>query len=285
VKHLLVAAVVFSLSATAAPQSSQVRNPPPLEQVMPYLAASLAAGNAFVNVSAASLMPNLAPDSLAAAVGNNLAQTTEVGSVPYPISLGGISLAVVDSNGTTRMAQLLYVSPSQINYLVPSGTTAGMATVNIVDSGGNVQGSSTSQIQAVAPGLFTANEDGKGVVAATAYRLVDLQIPGPVQVYQCIDRPGTCISVPIDTGLDAPVFVTFYTTGLRGRSSDAAVTVTLGGQSIPVRSISSQDDSSSLAGIDQVQVVLPLSLRGSGEVNVVISVDGTTSNVGTINIQ
>jgi uncharacterized protein (TIGR03437 family) len=63
------------------------------------------------------------------------------------------------------------------------------------------------------------------------------------------------------------------------------LTVTIGGQSIAVRSISSLDDSDPLAGIDQVQVGLPLSLRGSGEVNVVISIDGTTSNNGTINIQ
>jgi uncharacterized protein (TIGR03437 family) len=283
-KYLLIATVFCSLPVMAATPSPQAQNPAVLERVKPYLDSALAAGNAFVSVSAASLMPNLAPDSLASAMGNNLAPTTEVGSAPYPTSLGGISLTVVDSGGVSRMAQLLYVSPSQINYLVPSGTAPGTATVNIVDSSGNVQ-SSTSQIQAVAPGLFTANENAKGVVAATAYRLVDLQIPGPVRVYQCIDRPGTCISVPIDTGLDAPVFVTFYTTGLRGRSSDSAVTLTIGAQSIPVRSISSQDDASSLAGIDEVQVVLPLSLRGSGEVNVVISVDGTTSNTGTINIQ
>jgi len=90
--------------------------------------------------------------------------------------------------------------------------------------------------------------------------------------------------VPIDTGLDSPVFVTFYATGLRGRSSDSALTVTIGGQSIPVRSISSLDDSDPLAGIDQVLVGLTLSLRGRGEVNVEISVDGTTSNNGTINI-
>jgi uncharacterized protein (TIGR03437 family) len=270
--------------ATAASQAPQVRTPALLERAKPYLETARAAGNAFVSVSAASLMPNLAPDSLATALGDNLAPRTETGTAPYPSSLGGVSLTVVDSTGTMRMAQLLYVSPNQINYLVPAGTVTGTATMNIVDGAGNVQ-SSTSQIQAVAPGLFTANEDGKGVVAATAYRLVDLQIQGTVRVYQCLDAPGSCLSVPIDTGLDAPVFVTFYTTGLRGRSSDAALTVTIGGQSIPVRSISSLDDSSPSAGIDQVLVVLPLSLRGSGEVNVLISVDGTTSNNGTINIQ
>jgi len=283
-KYLLATTALCSLTAAAQNQAPQVRTPALMERVKPYLDTARAAGNGFVSVSSASLMPNLAPDSLATALGDNLAPKTEIGTAPYPTSLGGISLTVVDSSGSQRMAQLLYVSPSQINYLVPAGTATGTATMNISDGAGNVQ-TSTSQIQAVAPGLFTANEDGKGVVAATAYRLVDLQIPGPVRVYQCLDRPGTCRSVPIDTGLDAPVYVTFYMTGLRGRSSDSALTVTIGGQSIPVRSSSSLDDSGPSAGIDQVQVILPLSLRGSGEANVAISVDGTTSNVGTINIQ
>jgi uncharacterized protein (TIGR03437 family) len=277
VKNLLVTTVFCSLAAAAA-------NPAALERVKPYLDSARAAGNGFVSVSSASLMPNLAPDSLATALGDNLAPRTETGTAPYPTSLGGVSLTVVDSSGSQSLAKLLYVSPSQINYLVPAGTATGTATMNITDGAGNVQ-TSTSQIQVVAPGLFTANEDGKGVVAATAYRLVDLQIPGPVRVYQCLDAPGSCVSVPIDTGLDAPVFVTLYMTGIRGRSSDSALAVTIGGQPIPVRSISSIDDSDALAGIDQVQVGLPLSLRGSGEVNVVISVDGTISNNGTINIQ
>ncbi len=283
-KYLLVTTVFCALTATAASPAPQARTPALMERVKPYLDSARAAGSGFVSVSSASLMPNLAPGSLATALGDNLAPRTEIGTAPYPTSLGGISVTVVDSSGAQRLAQLIYVSPSQINYLVPTGTATGMATMNITDLAGNVQ-TGTSQIQAVAPGLFTANEDGKGVVAATAFRLVDLQIPGPVRVFQCLDAPGNCVSVPIDTGLDAPVSVTLYTTGLRGRSSDSALTVTIGWQYIPVRSIYSLDDSYPSAGIDQVLVGLPLSLRGSGEVNVIISVDGTTSNHGTINIQ
>ena len=36
------------------------------------------------------------------------------------------------------------------------------------------------------------------------------------------------------------------------------------------------------AGLDQVNVMLPASMAGSGQVNVSITVDGQTSNVGTI---
>jgi len=255
------------------------------QRAQPYLDSARAAGDAFVSVSSASGMPNLAADSLATAFGSNLAPRTETGTAPYPTSLGGIGLQVVDSTGASRAAQLIYVSPTQINYLVPAGTAPGTATMNIINGTGNVP-SSTAQIQTVAPALFTANENGQGVVAATAIRTIaPSTVGGPVRVYQCLDAPGSCVSVPIDLGVDTPIFVTFFTSGLRGRSSDSAVTVTIGNQVLTVRSIAPQDDSTALAGVDLVTVGLTLALRGSGEVDVVISVDGKTSNTGRINIR
>ena len=192
---------------------------------------------------------------------------------------------MVDSTGASRLAQLLYVSPTQINYLIPAGTAPGTATMNIVDGTGNVR-TSTAQIQTVAPALFTANADGQGVVSATAYRTIAAgTLAFPIPVYQCLDAPGGCVSVPIELGVDTPIYVTFYATGLRGRSSDSAVTVTIAGQTVPIRSISSADDSSAQAGMDEVLVGLVLSLRGSGESDVIIAVDGKTSNTGRINIE
>jgi uncharacterized protein (TIGR03437 family) len=240
----------------------------------------------FVSVNSASGMPNLTADSLATALGSNLAPGVDVVTTPpYPTILGEISLQVVDSAGAGRMAQLLYVSSSQINYLIPAGTAAGLATVTISNSTGKVL-TSQSIIQPVAPGLFTANADGQGVVAATAYHTIaPSSLAFPVPVFQCGPTPGSCVSVPLQLGVDTPLFATFYTTGLRGRSSDAALAVTIGGQQIPVRSVSAQDDSDALAGIDLVLVGIPLSLRESGEVDVLLSVDGRTSNTGRINIQ
>lgn len=254
------------------------------DRAQPYLAAARAAGSDFVSVSSASGMPNLAPGSLATAFGTSLAPRTETGTAPYPTSLGGISLQVVDSTGAARIAALLYLSPTQINYLVPAATAAGAATMNIVNGTGNVP-TSVAQIQTVAPGLFTANANGQGVVAATAYRtVIPSNIASPLPVYVCLDKPRSCNSVPIALGVDTPVFVTFYATGLRGRSSASAVTVTIGGQTLPAKSIASFDDTDALAGIDQLTVGITLALRSAGEVDVVLAVDGKTSNTGRINI-
>jgi uncharacterized protein (TIGR03437 family) len=270
-------AIICSVLSAASPTLQ--------ERAKPYLDSARAAGMTFVSVNSASGMPNLSPDSLATALGSGLATQTETGTAPFPTSLGGISLQVVDSAGAVRLAQLLYVSPEQANYLIPSGTAAGLATMNIVNGTGSVP-SSTAIIQAVAPGVFTANSDGQGVVAATAYRTIaPSSLAFPIPVYQCGSTPGSCVPTPIQLGIDTPIFVTLYLTGIRGRSSDADLTVTIGGQSVPVRSISSQDDSGPLAGIDEVLVGLTLSLRGAGEVDVVVSDGATTSNAGRINIQ
>lgn len=277
---VLCGTLVPAFCADTCPSSGQSLR----DRAQPYLAAALAAGNDFVSVSAASGMPNLSPGSLATAFGANLAPRTEIGSAPYQTSLGGISLQVVDSAGSARLAPLLYVSATQINYVVPPGTAPGMATMHIVNGTGVIP-TGSAPIQTVAPALFTANANGQGVVAATAYRtVIPSNIASPVPVYECGVTPGSCVPVPIALGVDTPVFVTFYATGVRSQWFDISLSVTIGGQSLPVRSVLSFDDSNALAGIDQVTVAIPLSLRNAGEVDVVVTAGGKTSNTGRIDI-
>src|SRR5260370_23764666 len=79
--------------------------------------------------SAAAPSSAIAPGSLASLYGQNLASNTaQAGSLPLPMSLGGVTLAITDSAGVQRSAPLLYVSPSQINFLVPDGVAPGTAT-------------------------------------------------------------------------------------------------------------------------------------------------------------
>jgi uncharacterized protein (TIGR03437 family) len=253
-------------------------------RAQPYLEAALNAGQPFVVVSAASAMPSVAPESLATLVGQNLASQTAGGVAPYPTSLGGISLQVVDSAGAVRVAPLLYVSPTQINFVVPTATAPGTSTLNILN-GTSRPLTGSVQIQKVAPGLFTANENGQGVVSATAYHtVIPTSVAVPVLVYQCVDVPRTCRSVPLAIGVDVPVFVTVNATGLRSRSNDAAVKLTIGSQSVTIQRINALDDAGSTAGIDELFFPLPLSLRNSGEVDMIVTVDGATSNTTRINV-
>jgi uncharacterized protein (TIGR03437 family) len=78
------------------------------------------------------------------------------------------------------------------------------------------------------------------------------------------------------------VYLILYGTGIRNRSLLASVTANIGGTNVPVLYAGVQP---SFDGLDQVNLTLPLSLSGSGEINIVLTVDGQTANVVTINIQ
>ena len=231
--------------------------------------------------SAAAPGTGVAPDSIASLFGDNLASATvQSSSQPPPATLGGITLTVTDSAGVARNAPLYYVSPNQINFVIPDGTAAGSATFAL--AGGSATQTLTATVQPVAPSLFSMSGTGSGVAAATAIstQAANPQLQSPVPVFQC--TASGCTSVPINLGVDTPIYVTFYGTGIRNRSSLANVAVTINGASVPVLYAG---PSPAYAGLDQVNVSLPLSLRGSGESNVVLTVDGQTSNTVTINIQ
>jgi len=223
----------------------------------------------------------VAPGSIGSLYGSNLAIATEQASgLPLPTSLGGISLTITDAAGTQNSAPLGYVSTGQVNFVVPDGTVPGPATFTI--SGGPATSTATGMIQNVAPTLFSASGNGMGVAAATAVRTQALnpQSQSHVPIFQC-DNSG-CVSVPINLGVDTPVYLTLYGTAIRNRSSLSNVMVTINGFSVPVLYAGPQAD---FTGLDQVNVLLTLNLRGSGESNVVLTVDGQTANTVTVNIQ
>jgi len=229
--------------------------------------------------SAAAASGSVAPDSIASLYGSNLAAgTAQAGSQPLPMSLGGVTLNVTDSAGQTRGAPLIYVSPSQINFIIPSGTAPGPASFGINSAGPLAAG----MVQNVAPTLFSADGTGKGVAAASAIQVqaANPQLQGTVPVFQC--GSAGCSSIPIPLGVDTPIYLSLYGTGIRNRSSLSNVQVTIGGISVPVQYAGPQPD---FSGLDQVNVPLTLQLRGAGEANVVLTVDGQTANTVMVNIK
>src|SRR4029434_7394020 len=103
--------------------------------------------------------------------GNSLATASiRADTLPPPVQLAGTTVKVTDSAGVERLAPLLFVSPTQVSYQIPSGTAAGAATVTITSGDGTVS-TGVSLIHTVAPSLFTANGDGQGVAAAVCVGL------------------------------------------------------------------------------------------------------------------
>jgi uncharacterized protein (TIGR03437 family) len=228
------------------------------------------------NVSNADGGYRLAPESIAVAYGQNLASGIAFASGPsLPATLGGVTVTVKDSAGVSRPAGLYYVSPGQIDYLMPAGMAAGVATVTV----GNT--ASVALIGSVAPGLFSANGTGKGVAAALAVRVSSDGTQVPVPLLQC--GSAGCTSVPMDLGSPTDnLVVELYGTGIRGLSALSNVVAQIGGVPALVAYAGPQFQ---FDGLDQVNVDVPRSLMGAGEVNVVLTVDGITANVVTINIK
>lgn len=253
-----------------------------IDYILPYWMARYYGVVSPIAVQSAAA-PNAAvtPDSIASLYGTNLAATTQPAGVqPPPLSLGGVTVTVTDSTGTSRVAPLMYVSPSQINFAVPQGASDGVAQFAILNGGAGPL-TVTGAVQSVAPTLFSMSGDGKGVAAATAIQVQasNPQLQSPVAVFEC--SAAGCVSTPIALGVDTPIVVALYGTGIRNRSSLSNVSVTINGVSASVQYAGPQP---SYEGLDQVNVVLPLTLRGSGEVNVVMTVDAQTSNIVTINV-
>ena len=251
----------------------------------PILIEGTAAGTGVLaNVSAASYDSSpVAEESIATAFGANLAGSTiAAASYPLPTILGTTQVMVTDSAGVTRPAPLIYVSPLQIDYEVPPQTANGLAAVSVTNNG-NAVAAGSMLIAEIAPGLFTANTSGQGVASAQLVTTDAIGAQSIAPIYQCGSAAGSCVSVPIAVNTPgSAVVLELYGTGIRNRNSVTNVKCSIGGTAVPVAFAGPQGQ---FAGLDQVNVPLPASLAGKGEVDLVLTVDGVAANTVRINLQ
>ncbi len=237
------------------------------------IAAVTATG--FVNSSAATYLPSIvAQDSIATAYGTAFTTTIMAADGPAPTTLGGLSVNITDAAGATHAAPLFYVSPTQINYVVPADTAAGGATVSV--SGGTGAFQTPLEIAAVSPGLFGTDTH---LAAANVVSYLDgVQTNG---LTVGVDASGGLILNPIDLGPDGQqTYLILYGTGIRNHTTD--VTATIGSQTVAAAYAGPQG---TYPGEDQINVLLPRSLKGAGVVEVTLTVDGQTTNAVKVQIQ
>ncbi|MEI9814801.1 MAG: IPT/TIG domain-containing protein [Acidobacteriota bacterium] len=113
-------------------------------------------------VNAASFTPfttGLAPGQLITLFGSGFADTTTSDGT-FPTKLAGVSVTI---NG--RLAPLYYVSPTQINALVPYETATGVAEIT-VSQGTSTSNRVTAYVNKTAPGAFAIGATGLGYAAA-----------------------------------------------------------------------------------------------------------------------
>jgi uncharacterized protein (TIGR03437 family) len=247
-------------------------------------AAVSGVGAGAVTASAASFIPGrAAPDSIVAVFGTNFSATTvSATTTPLPTTLGGVTVKVKDSAGTERDAPLFFVSPTQINYQIPSGTAPGAATITIAGQGGMPVTGSLS-VNPVVPGLFSANASGDGPAAAVAIRVKpdNSQIVEPVIRFD--QAQNKFVTTPINLGPETDrLFLVMFGTGIRQRTDPAKIIARIGRADAQALFAGAQG---SLVGVDQVNLAIPRSLAGSGEVDVALTMDGQTANFVKVDIR
>ncbi|MCG3164086.1 MAG: hypothetical protein JMDDDDMK_05558 [Acidobacteria bacterium] len=247
--------------------------------------AIVIAVNVVTSVSAASFAANtaVAPESIVAAFGSNMATSTQAAStLPLPTVLAGISLKVTDGAGAERLAPLFFVSPSQINYQIPPGAAVGPASVTVMNGAG-VAAEGAAQIATVSPGLFTADASGQGLAFALVLRIKanGTQSYEPVAQYDAAQN--RFVAVPIDLGPETDqVFLILYGTGFKFRSSLSTVSCAIGGESAEILFAG---EAPGFVGLDQANMRLSRALTGRGEVDVTLSVEGKASNTVRVAIR
>jgi uncharacterized protein (TIGR03437 family) len=218
----------------------------------------------FIDTNAAGFQRGaMAQDSIVAAFGSGLAPST---------SPTGVTVTVKDSAGTSRQAELFYVSPTQINYAMPAGTATGQTAITIANPASAV--TINQPIVSVLPGVFAVD----GIAAANVETFQGSTMTGYALSFQ-VSANGTITPLPIDLSTGV-VYMLMYGTGIRHAS---AVTVNLGSQTgLPVAYAGAQG---TFVGEDQINVLLPQSLQGAGLINATLTADGQTSNPVQIQIK
>lgn len=171
----------------------------------------------------------VAPDSLVSAFGTGLATgQASASSSTYPTALGGTSITLVDSSNTSFPVPLVFVSPGQVNYMVPSGVKAGPASLTITSGNGTVN-QGIVLVAAAAPGIYSATASGQGVASADVLTLHADQSQTVTQTFTC--GRAACTAQPISlSGAGDTVYLELFGTGLRHAS---AATVQVGNASLP----------------------------------------------------
>ena len=232
-----------------------------------------------------------APDGLATTFGTNLSDTSMQASGTLTNALGSTAVTVTDVAGTARAALLVYASPTQVNWIVPTGSAYGPATVTVL-SHAAVVGSDVVDIEPVGPAIFTAGGSGSGAPAAYVTDSAG-GVAVSTSAYNCSASPCTTNPINVSSG---EAYLVLYATGVRHQSSVVALigpNLDFGFTQMNVDYGTATQITPSYAGaqnqfggLDQLNLLLPSGLAGSGTVYLQLIVDGVyTSNTVQLNIQ
>ncbi|HYE64713.1 MAG TPA: hypothetical protein VD966_03965, partial [Pyrinomonadaceae bacterium] len=182
------------------------------------------------------------------------------------------------------------VSPTQINFYVPAGLQSGPAEVIVTSLDGRVA-RGTATMAPLVPAMFTLDGKGTGagaVLNAATYR------PGPFDVttQENLSTDKRTRLLIFATGISSGAANTNLSNDLSTRSGVIAnlaesvvVKARTSGGVTHQLAVEFAGAQSNLAGLDQISVVLPSSLRGAGNLTLSLTIGGQSSNEVTVSIR
>jgi uncharacterized protein (TIGR03437 family) len=228
------------------------------------------------NASFAASPAPVAPGSIAAVFGSNLNDGSTVLSSSFGpdgklvTTLGGASVRINDVP-----VPVFYSTPGQLGVQVPfelAGQT--LATVQAT-VGGQISVPRTIFINALAPGVFTANNQGTEAAAALHENGVT-----PVTA-QSPARPGEIVILyATGLGVATPPLATGEPS--TGNVTVATATVLIDGVAAEVQF---SGTAPGFVGLNQINVRIPGSTRSAADVPVALIVGGVSSNTATIAVR
>ncbi len=238
------------------------------------------------SVSAANYQTGFTSNMIVASFGDGLATTTEAAtSLPLKTTLGGRRILVTDSAGTEKAAGLVYVSPSQINYITPPDLAIGVATAKLVDENGNlIKLGFLNSIALIAPSIFTANADGKGVPAAFVLRSsTGFQVYEPVAQFDAATQQYVPVEIDLGSSSTEVVILVMFGTGWR-KANAAGVSAYIG----PYRytdAVEYLGPQPTFEGLDQINIRLDRGLMGRGDTTVDLRFDSERNRANLVQIK
>ncbi len=217
-------------------------------------------------VSSASFNSPVMPGSIATIFADPgqpmTSATAAASSLPLPYNLAGAEVSI---DGVP--AGLFYVSPNQINFLMPE-VRPGAVNVSIKGSNGErIEGNALTGIN---PAIFTADSSGRGVAAA-------LVTTDGLNFRHIFDENRNAIPIGVGNN-EQPNYLILFGTGIRNQGE---IQVKIAGRACNVVWHGAHP---SLPGLDQINVQLPQSLSGIGQTFITVLAGGLPANFSEINI-
>ncbi len=237
--------------------------------------AAMVNGASFISPDSTTPASNpIASGSIASIFGTRLANSsTATTRSDLDYQLNGVSVTI--SGIATK---LFYVSPGQVNFLVPEGFGAG-DNVDFVVNNNGVLSAGKFKLLNSSPGIFTVTSDGKGA-GSVGCQIVTKDVAGVVLGTSYPNPPCQVSTTLIDS------YLLIYGTGFRfADTASVVVTVIAADATTTDYTVIYAGTQQFFPGLDQINLLLPADFpKGTLNIKVKAATSGTAveSNVFTV---